>query len=49
MKEEQSKIQNILNPKTKLKNPQNRRKQEKIRKLIIIKTLQEGPKNAPTK
>lgn len=41
--EEQQKILNILNPNVELKNPENRKKQEEINKLIIeINKLEEN-------
>jgi len=45
MNEERKKIEDIFNPKVKLKNPENQKKQEKIKKLIIENKRIEGIKN----
>ena len=45
MNEEKQKILNIFDNKVKLKNPKNREKQDKIKKLLIETLKLEGNNN----
>ncbi len=49
MNEERKRILKILDPKTKLTNPENQKKQEKIKKLIIKKHIKGMKKNDATR